>query len=62
MFELMKISETINEGVVDPYYLKKLIRDMVTVMVTSVKLGEESPHQKATQKLSADLGREIKGT
>ena len=23
MFELMKISETINEGVVDPYYLKK---------------------------------------
>ena len=36
MFELMKITETIYNGVVEPYY-KNLLKHMLTVLITEGK-------------------------
>ena len=43
----MEISETINEGVVEPS-VKKLLEKMITMLFTAVKRGNYPPLQKTT--------------
>ena len=46
MFQCMKINEIIYEIVMEPSY--KLLDQILTIMVTVIKMYEYPPHQKLT--------------
>ena len=60
MFEQMEITETIYEGVVEPY-LKKPIYHMLTVLSTKNKREEYPPNQNLTLRRVIELESVIKG-
>ena len=59
MFECMEFAETIDEGVVEPSYLK-ILEQMLTVMVTTGKREENRPRQKFTSRWVNTLASAMK--
>ena len=60
MFGRMEISETIYGGVVEPSY-KKLLEQMIIMLVTAGKLEEMPPYKKFTQRWVNALASASKG-
>ena len=42
----MEIDEAIYEGVIKPFY-KKLLNQILTMLTTAVKIGDDTPRQRA---------------